>query len=99
MTRLQYENVEHELLTFSYGGRGTDAKIVASKTGKITVIQVKTLVSKVAGGCINHQCLAIKIGLKQRKSFEIFGFRSFYGGDKRDRTADLLNAIPPLAVY
>ena len=35
----------------------------------------------------------IKIKEKFRKPLISLGFRNFYGGDKRDRTADLLNAI------
>ena len=34
-----------------------------------------------------------KYGENKGKSFEIRRFRSFLGGDKRDRTADLLNAM------
>ena len=36
-------------------------------------------------------------GENKGKSFEIRRFRSFLGGDKRDRTADLLNAIQALS--
>ena len=32
---------------------------------------------------------------KQKKALKTNGFQGFCGGDKRDRTADLLNAIPP----
>ena len=38
-----------------------------------------------------------KYGETKGKSFEIRRFRSFLGGDKRDRTADLLNAIQALS--
>ena len=38
-----------------------------------------------------------KYGENKGKSFEIRRFRSFLGGDKRDRTADLLNAIQALS--
>ena len=34
---------------------------------------------------------------KQRKTSKILRFRKFSGGDKRDRTADLLNAIQALS--
>ena len=33
--------------------------------------------------------------IKKEKSTEISRFQCFFGGDKRDRTADLLNAIAP----
>ena len=36
---------------------------------------------------------------KCKKSSEIHRFRNFPGGDKRDRTADLLNAIQALSRY
>ena len=34
---------------------------------------------------------------KKRKPLKPFGFNGFLGGDKRDRTADLLNAIQALS--
>ena len=32
-----------------------------------------------------------------KKALKPFGFKAFFGGDKRDRTADLLNAIQALS--
>ena len=34
---------------------------------------------------------------KQKKALKTNGFQGFGGGDKRDRTADLLNAIQALS--
>ena len=44
---------------------------------------------------VKPQKCEILIKKKYRKSSEILRFRNFSGGDKRDRTADLLNAIVP----
>ena len=41
----------------------------------------------------NSQNFGVKTGKKDKKNLEISRFRGFFGGDKRDRTADLLNAI------
>ena len=38
-----------------------------------------------------------RVAQKMQKSSEIRRFRNFPGGDKRDRTADLLNAIQALS--
>ena len=35
------------------------------------------------------------IFLKKKKSYNHCSYKTFLGGDKRDRTADLLNAIDP----
>ena len=42
---------------------------------------------------VKPQKCEILIKKKYRKSSEILRFRNFSGGDKRDRTADLLNAF------
>ena len=42
---------------------------------------------------VERNFFGTKYGKNKEKSFEIRRFRSFLGGDKRDRTADLLNAI------
>ena len=39
----------------------------------------------------------LKPNFYKRKSPETLRFRDFFGGDKRDRTADLLNAIQALS--
>ena len=36
---------------------------------------------------------------KQKKALKTNGFQGFDGGDKRDRTADLLNAIYNTAIF
>ena len=46
---------------------------------------------------VKLQKCEILIKKKYRKSSEILRFRNFSGGDKRDRTADLLNAIQALS--
>ena len=46
---------------------------------------------------VKPQKCEILIKKKYRKSSEILRFRNFSGGDKRDRTADLLNAIQALS--
>ena len=57
-------------------------------------------------GLNGHTQLAVKYGSKYfrensknfrttKKALKTNGFQGFDGGDKRDRTADLLNAIPP----
>ena len=38
-----------------------------------------------------------KVPHKQKKALKTNGFQGFDGGDKRDRTADLLNAIQALS--
>ena len=38
-----------------------------------------------------------KVPQKQKKALKTNGFQGFDGGDKRDRTADLLNAIQALS--
>ena len=38
-----------------------------------------------------------KVPHKQKKALKTNGFQGFGGGDKRDRTADLLNAIQALS--
>ena len=38
-----------------------------------------------------------KVPHKQKKALKTIGFQGFGGGDKRDRTADLLNAIQALS--
>ena len=46
----------------------------------------------------NHFCVkCLKFTQKQRKSTENMVFSVLFGGDKRDRTADLLNAIQALS--
>ena len=47
---------------------------------------------------VNHRTKLYKVlqnrpSKKVRKKHRIFKIRYFFGGDKRDRTADLLNAI------
>ena len=46
---------------------------------------------------VERNFFGTKYGKNKEKSFEIRRFRSFLGGDKRDRTADLLNAIQALS--
>ena len=41
----------------------------------------------------------IKSTEKQQKALKTNGFQGFDGGDKRDRTADLLNAIYNTAIF
>ena len=43
---------------------------------------------------IQHKLKTVEKG-KKRKHRETLGFTVFFGGDKRDRTANLLNAIAP----
>ena len=40
-----------------------------------------------------------KVPHKQKKALKTNGFQGFDGGDKRDRTADLLNAIASEALF